>query len=57
MGINHRGFDIFMTEQFLDGADIVAVLQEVGGKGMAEGVTTNPFCDFGVSDGLLKGFL
>lgn len=46
-----------MTEQFLDGADIVAVLQEVGGKGMAEGVTTNPFCDFGVSDGLLKGFL
>lgn len=57
MGINHRSFDIFVTKQFLDGADVVAILQEVSSEGMAEGVTTDPFCDFGTSDGLLKGFL
>jgi hypothetical protein len=40
MGINHRGFDILVAEQFLDGADVGVVLQEVSGEGMAKGVTT-----------------
>ena len=39
MGVDHRGFDIFVAEEFLDGADVVAALQEVGGEGVAEGVT------------------
>lgn len=26
MGINHSGFEIFVTQQFLDDADVVAVL-------------------------------
>ena len=32
MGVDHGCFDILVTEQFLDGADIVAILQEVGGE-------------------------
>jgi hypothetical protein len=35
--IDHGGFDVLMTERFLYGADIAAVLQQVGGEGMAEG--------------------
>jgi hypothetical protein len=54
MGVNHGGFDIFMTEQFLDGADVVAVLEQVGGKTMAESVTTHGFVNFGAADGLLE---
>jgi hypothetical protein len=47
MGINHRGFDIFVAEEFLDGADVVAVLQEVSGKGVPKGVTTDARGDSG----------
>ncbi|ERN41591.1 hypothetical protein KR51_00018100 [Rubidibacter lacunae KORDI 51-2] len=35
VGVNHRGFDIFVTEEFLDRADVVAGLQQVGGKAVA----------------------
>ena len=30
MGVNHRGADVPVTQQLLDGADVVAVLQQVG---------------------------
>jgi hypothetical protein len=43
VGIDHGGFDIFVTEEFLDGADVVAVLEEVGCKAVAEGVATDAF--------------
>ena len=38
MGVNHRGLDIFMTEQLLNRPDVISVLQEVGREGMAQGV-------------------
>lgn len=38
MGVDHGGFDVAVAEEFLDGADVVAVFDEVGGEGMAEGV-------------------
>ena len=38
MGVDHGGFDVFVTEEFLDGADIVAALEEVGSEGVAEGM-------------------
>ena len=38
MGVDHSSLDILMAEQFLDGADIVAVLEQVRGEGMPEGV-------------------
>ena len=41
MGVDHGGADIFVAEEFLDGANVIAVFQEVGGEGMTEGVTAN----------------
>jgi len=36
MSIDHSGFDVFVTQKFLDGADVVAVLEQMGGEGVAE---------------------
>ncbi len=48
-----------MTEEFLDGADVVAGFEQVGGEGVAEGVGTDGFDDpggFGSgAHGLLHG--
>jgi len=38
MSVTHRGLDVFMTEQLLNGPNVVAGLQEVGREGMAAGV-------------------
>ena len=32
VGIDHRGLDVLVAEQFLDRADVVAVLEEMGGE-------------------------
>ena len=45
VGVNHRGPDARVAEELLDGADVVAVFQEVGGERMAEGVTCGPLRD------------
>jgi len=42
MGVDHGGGDIGMTEQFLNGADVGAVGQQMGGKGMTQGVGRHP---------------
>jgi hypothetical protein len=41
MGIDHCGFDILVTENFLNGADIIACFKQVSGKAMAEGMRIN----------------
>jgi hypothetical protein len=57
VGVDHGGFDVFVSEQFLDGADVITVLEEVGSEGVAEGVATDALFDFGKMDGLFDGFL
>ena len=57
MGVDHGGFDVFVAEEFLDGSDVVAVLEEVGGEGMAEGVRADFFGDFGKFGGMFYRFL
>jgi hypothetical protein len=57
MGIDHGGFDIFMPQEFLDCADIIAILKEMGGKAMAKGVTANLLVDFSLVNCSLDGFL
>jgi hypothetical protein len=42
MGIDHRGPHVTVSEQRLDGADIVVRLQEMGGEGMAESMRRDP---------------
>lgn len=43
MSVDHGGFDVFVPEEFLDGADVVASLEEVGGEAVAEGVGCDAF--------------
>ena len=38
---------IFMSEKFLDGANIVEILQKVRGKAVAKRMATTVFVDFG----------
>ena len=56
MGGDHCGFDIFVSEEFLDGADVVAALQEVGGEGVAEGVTAVRLVRWAVQVACLSAF-
>jgi hypothetical protein len=35
VGIDHRGADVLVAEEFLDGADIVSGLEEVGGEAVS----------------------
>ena len=48
MGIDHRGADILVPEQFLDGPDVVTVLKEMGPERMAERMATSRLGDPGV---------
>lgn len=57
VGVDHGGADVFMAEQFLNGSYVVAVLKEVGGEGVAEGVGADSFLDFGFFGGLFEGAL
>jgi len=57
MGVDHGGFDVFVSEEFLNGANVVAVLEEVGGEGVTEGVRGDGFLDAGFLGGSTDGFL
>ena len=57
VGVDHGGFEAFVAEEFLDGADVLAGLQEVGGEGVAEGVAAGFFGEAGFLDGGGDGFL
>lgn len=46
-----------MAEEFLDGADVVAALQEMGGEAVPEGVTAGGFGDAGRAEGKFHGVL
>ena len=50
--VDHRCGDIPMTEQLLDGADVVAVLKKVGGETVGQGVAT---CGLGNIGGVESG--
>jgi len=57
MGIDHRGFDVFVAQKFLDGADVIAVLEQVGGEAVAKGVRPHRFDDAGLLSGFAHRFL
>ena len=38
VGVDHGGFDIFVSEQFLDGADIDPALKQMRGKTVTKSV-------------------
>ncbi len=53
--VDHGGADVVVAEEFLDRADVVAALEEVGGEGVPQGVTARGLGDVGAADGLLDG--
>ena len=38
VGVDHRGADAFVAEEFLDGTNVVSILKKVSGKAVAERV-------------------
>ena len=57
VGVNHGCFDILVAEQLLNRADIVAILQEMGGEAMAEGVAGDAFGEACGAGGAFDRFL
>jgi hypothetical protein len=57
VGIDLGGGNLGVAEEFLDGADIVAGFEEMGGEGVAEGMATDGFGDLGELDGGADGAL
>lgn len=57
MGVNHRGFNILVTQQILNGADVLAVLDQVGGEGVAECVAGDALFDTSEHGCTVDGFL
>ena len=59
VSVDHGGFDILVAEEFLDSANVVTGLEEMGGETVAKGVRGDVFVDFcevgGFSDGFLFG--
>jgi hypothetical protein len=51
VGIGHRSTDIAMAQQFLDGADIVSLFEEVSGEGVSERVAACVLVAAGAVDG------
>lgn len=47
MGVNHRGFDIFVAEKFLNGADRLAIFQQMRCVAVTECVRGNVFVNMG----------
>jgi hypothetical protein len=57
MGIQHRCADIFVSKQFLDRADVIAIFQEMGRKTMAERMTTAALLNAGALESVFDGLL
>src|SRR5688500_16314834 len=57
VGVDHGGGDVFVAQEFLDGTDVVAVFEEVGGEAVAEGVGSYGARDAGGARGGADGAL
>ena len=57
MGVDHGGGDIRMAEQLLNGADVIAAQQQMGGEGVPQGVRRGRLGDVGLLHRPLEGAL
>ncbi len=53
VGINHRRGHVAVAEEFLDGSDVLAGLEQVGREGVPERVARRGYGDPGSAHGLL----
>lgn len=51
VGVDHRRFHVTVAEQLLDGANVISVGEQVGGKRMSKGVTSDPLRESGATGG------
>ena len=52
--VHHCGFHVAVAKQFLDGADIDVVEQQVGGERMTKRVRRDRLADVGLFDGFVE---
>jgi hypothetical protein len=57
VGVDHGGLDVAVAQQLLDGADVVPLLEEVGGERVPEGVAAGGLGQPGLRDRLLHRLL
>ena len=57
VGINHRGGNVLVSKQLLDGTDIVATFKQVRGKAVSERVAAGCFRNTRLLDGEFDGVL
>ncbi len=57
MGVDHRRRDVLVAEELLDGAEVAAVLEEMGGEGVAKGMAGGPLRNSRREDGSAHGLL
>ncbi len=61
VSVDHGGADVFVAEEFLHGANVVAVLQQMRSEAVTEGVAAGGFVSAGGAhgdfDGVLEVFL
>ena len=57
MGVNHGGLDIFVAQQLLHGANVVAIFKQVGGKAVSERMARYTPLNISRSNGLFNCLL
>ena len=57
MSVNHGGADVAVAQEFLDGTDVIAVLQHVRRKGMPKDVAAGALVDTGLGYGFFHRLL
>ena len=53
VSVDHGRADVFVPKEALDGADVIAVLEEMGGERVPERVATGRLRDPGGADGVV----
>ncbi len=57
MGVNHRGFQIAMAQQSLNGADVGAALQQMRCETVPKGMGADPLVDTDLPNGGFDRFV
>ena len=57
VSVDHGRLDILVPEQFLDGANVVSTLQEMGRKGVTKRMRSYVLVDLCTTGGFTDGFL
>ena len=55
LGVDHRGPEVGVPEEFLDRSDVLPILKEVCGEGVSEGMARGALRDSSLPDGCSNG--